>query len=382
MKSLKEEDFEMPPINVLMKPASGMCNMSCEYCFYCDEMSKREQESYGFMSEQTLKNIIRKTMLRAEYAVNYAFQGGEPTLRGLDFFKKIIEYENQYNKNHLIVTNSIQTNGYLINEAWCKFFYDHHFLVGISIDGTEKTHNRLRHGKVTDSTYEHVLHATKLMDQYKVEYNVLTVVTKQVAEQIEEIYLDYQKRGWNFQQYIACMDPLDEERGTSEFALHPKEYGKFLIALFQLWYKDWKRGEQPYIRQFENYIGILLGYAPEACEQRGICSLQNVVEADGSVYPCDFYATDENCLGNFNTDNYTVIQENGEKCGFIERSLQIAAKCQNCDYYKLCRGGCQRNRCLDQQTNSYQNYYCESYHMLFEQCLDQMKEIAERIRRN
>ena len=106
----------MPAISVMIKPSSGMCNMSCDYCFYRDETQKRSQESYGFMSEKTLKNVIRKTMLRAEGMISYAFQGGEPTLRGLAFFQKVVEYQNQYNKNKIQVHNALQTNGLLIDE--------------------------------------------------------------------------------------------------------------------------------------------------------------------------------------------------------------------------------------------------------------------------
>ena len=111
----------MPPVSIMIKPASGLCNMKCDYCFYCDEAQKRSQESYGFMSEQTLKNVIRKTMLRAEGMISYAYQGGVPTLRGIEFFEKAVAYQKQYNKNHIQVHNALQTNGYAINEEWCDF---------------------------------------------------------------------------------------------------------------------------------------------------------------------------------------------------------------------------------------------------------------------
>lgn len=111
----------MPTISVLIKPASGMCNMQCDYCFYCDEMKKRSQDSYGFMSEQTLKNVIRKTMIHAEGLISYVYQGGEPTLRGLTFFEKAVEYQRHYNKHGIRVNNALQTNGYLLDDAWCKF---------------------------------------------------------------------------------------------------------------------------------------------------------------------------------------------------------------------------------------------------------------------
>ncbi len=366
----------MPPISVLMKPSSGMCNMKCDYCFYCDETQKRIQEFYGFMSEQTLKNVIRKTMLRAEGAVSYAFQGGEPTLRGIDFFEKVIEFEKQYNKHGIRVNNALQTNGYLIDEKWCKFLKKNQFLVGLSVDGTKEIHDAHRHSKSGEPTFDKICHAAELMEKYGVEYNILTVVNRKVADHITEIYEFYKKQGWNYQQYIACLDPLGEAHGKNKYALEPKQYGTFLVGLFSLWYADWKKGRQPYIRQFENYIGILLGYQPEACDQRGICGIQNVVEADGSVYPCDFYMLDDYRLGNFNENQMEEINTRRKEIGFLERSLKLTDECKNCRYYRVCRGGCQRNRDLDTESGLYTNYFCESYQMFFEKCLPMLQEIA------
>lgn len=376
-----EKGKNMPPISVLMKPSSGMCNMKCDYCFYCDETQKRIQESYGFMSEQTLKNVIRKTMLRAEGAVSYAFQGGEPTLRGIEFFEKAIAYENQYNKHGIHVDNALQTNGYLIDDAWCEFFKKNHFLIGLSIDGTKEIHDTYRHSKSAGPTFDRICHAAELMDQYGVKYNILTVVNQKVASHVSEIYDFYKNKGWNYQQYIACLDPLEEAHGENGYALKPEQYGKFLVELFHLWYEDWEKGKQPYIRQFENYIEILLGYQPEACDQRGTCGIQNVVEADGSVYPCDFYMLDDYCLGNFNENQMEEINAKRQKIGFVERSLKLAEECKNCQYFKICRGGCQRNRDLNQQTGMYQNYFCESYKSFFEGCLSKMEEVAEALKK-
>lgn len=357
----------MPPISVLMKPASGMCNMRCEYCFYCDEMRKRSTESFGFMSEGTLKNVIRKTMLRAEGSVSYAYQGGEPTLRGIDFFRKAVAYQKQYNRHGIRVDNALQTNGYLLDEEWCVFLREHHFLVGLSVDGTAEYHDALRHTKTGENTFERVCRSAALMDRYQVDYNILTVVTPQIAENIEEIYRAYQRRGWNYQQYIACLDPLGEPRGTRKYSLEPEEYGAFLSRLFSLWYQDYKKGRQPYIRQFENYVGMLKGYPPEACDQRGVCGIQNVVEADGSVYPCDFYMLDEYLLGNFNTDRLDKIDERRKEIGFVERSYLLDENCKECRYYRLCRGGCQRNREYNAETGFYENYFCRAYKMFFDQ---------------
>lgn len=362
-----------------MKPSSGMCNMRCDYCFYCDETEKRRQESYGFMSEETLRSIIRRTLPLAEGVASYAFQGGEPTLRGLDFFRTVVKLERQYNRSGVRIHNALQTNGTLIDEEWCRFLKDYEFLVGVSIDGTEDVHNRFRHFRASDeSPWERAVHATELMDKYKVEYNILTVVNAETVKNISEIYRFYEKQGWHWQQYIACLDPLDEEKGKDPWSLTPEMYGDFLIELFGLWYDDAKLRRQPYIRQFENWLGILVGYIPEACDQRGECSVQYVCEADGSVYPCDFYMLDEYRLGNFNEDKLADIDRKREEIGFIERSRKLDEGCRSCPYHSLCRGGCQRNRDLTQE-GIYRNYFCESYKEFFSECLPQLKELAKRV---
>lgn len=369
----------MPPISVLIKPASGICNMKCDYCFYCDEAKKRITKSYGFMTERTLKNVIRKTMLHADGMISYVFQGGEPTLRGLEFFEKVIEYQKQYNKNRVYVSNAIQTNGYALNEEWAKFFKENHFLVGFSLDGTKENHDLYRHNTEGEGTYDRILKSINLMDAYGVDYNILTVVTKDTAEHISEIYKEYQTRGWDYQQYIACLDPLGEERGKNPYALTPVQYGSFLIELFQIWYEDWKKKKQPYIRQFDNYIGILMGYQPESCDQRGSCGIQTVVEADGSVYPCDFYMLDEYYLGNFNEHRIEDIERMRKEIEFIERSEKVSEECRKCQYYRICRGGCQRNRERNSYSGEYENYFCSGYKMFFDACLEQLKEIAREV---
>lgn len=367
----------MPPISVLIKPSSGMCNMTCDYCFYCDETQKRTQKSYGFMSEATLKNVIRKTMLRAEGTACYTFQGGEPTLRGLDFFEKVLFYQKQYNKKGVQVYNSLQTNGLSMDETWCRFLRENRFLTGISLDGIQKTHDACRHSRKDNApTFDRICKSIALLETHHVEFNILTVVNQTVSQNIQEIYAFYKRQKWNFQQYIACLDPLKEPHGQNSYSIPPESYGQFLTELFRLWYKDWKKNRQPYIRQFENYIAILLGQLPESCDQRGTCSIQYAVEADGSVYPCDFYMTDEYRLGNFNERRLDEIDAKRREISFLERSLLLDQSCKLCTYYSLCKGGCQRNRDWNPETKTYQNYFCQSYRMFFDACLDGLTEAA------
>lgn len=367
----------MPLHTILIKPVSGLCNMRCDYCFYCDEMEKRSTASYGMMSEKTLKNLIRKAMHQAVGEICFAFQGGEPTLRGIDFYVKALELEERFNRNRIRVINTIQTNGLALNDEWCRLFRQHSFLVGVSVDGTRAIHDRYRHDASGNPTYERVRENIKKLDEYGVEYNILTVVTAQTAQNIEDIWFEYRQNGWKYQQYIACLDPLGEEPGKRDYSLSPELYGEFLVNLFRLWDKDWKKGKAPFIRQFENYIGILMGYEPEACEQRGRCSLQCVAEADGSAYPCDFYVLDKYRLGNYNTDTVEEMTFSRNGRDFVRESYRTDPECEACRWYSLCRGGCRRHRIRDYDSERYRNYFCEGYRMFFEKCYKRMSEIAQ-----
>lgn len=360
----------VPGLHILMKPASGLCNMRCKYCFYVDEMQNRSQESFGMMSEETLENVIKKAMEYAGEEVTFAYQGGEPTLRGLDFFKKAIELQKKYNTKSLKVYNALQTNGYAIDDDWCKFFAENKFLLGLSIDGKRKTHDENRKDANGNGTFLRCLETADLFDKFHVEYNILTVVNRQTATKIRRIYQEYEKRGFHYQQYIACLDPLFEETGKQPYSLTPQLYGDFLVELFQMWYDDWKAGKEPYIRTFENYIRILLSVPPEACEQNGVCGCQNVIEADGSVYPCDFFMLDAYRLGNLNTDSFEEIADVRKKIQFVEHSVNHSESCKACEYFGICRGGCNRHRINGD------NYFCAAYKRLFDVHLEKMKEIA------
>lgn len=365
----------MPVIQVMIKPASGLCNMRCSYCFYADEMANRSQASYGIMSESTLENVIRRILETAEGHCTIAFQGGEPTLAGIDFYRKCLELEQIYNTKKVKIEHALQTNGYVLDEEWCRFFAQNHFLVGLSVDGIKATHDACRKDARGQDTYFHVLHAARLLEEAGVNFNVLTVVNGKTAPKIRRIYEQYRKLGFWWQQYIACLDPVLEEQGKQEYSLKPEVYGQFLIDLFDLWEIDLKQGRQPYIRQFENYIGILMGHQPESCEQRGVCSLQNVVEADGSVYPCDFYALDEYRLGNLNEEGFDVIDQRRKESGFLEASCDHTESCRQCPYFAVCRGGCHRHR-QQPGSESGENCFCKAYQMFFEACMPRMKEIA------
>lgn len=366
----------MKSVHLLIKPASGMCNLNCRYCFYHDIVEKREQKSYGFMTDDTLETVIQKGLAFATQDCTIAFQGGEPTLIGLDFFKKAVAFQKKHNVHKARVHNAIQTNGIGLTAEWADFFRENQFLVGISLDGVKDTHDCNRLDSRGDGTFNRVMQAIQLLESRHVEYNVLTVVNKQTAARANRIYNFYKRNGLQYLQFIPCLDPFGETPGGEAYSLTAEDYGAFLCTLFDLWYRDVREGAPVSIRQFENYIEMLLGYPPEACGMGGVCGMQHVVEADGSVYPCDFYVLDAYRLGNLHTADFSEINEKRREIGFVEQSAAVDEHCRACRSFTLCRGGCRRYRPVQADGTLGLNIFCESYARFFAHTERRMLELA------
>lgn len=378
----------MPPLSILIKPASGNCNMRCRYCFYADELNNREVASYGMMSTETMHTIVDKALEFGDKSVTFAFQGGEPTLVGLDFFKNLVDYVEEClkrlenlrkngNKRDIQVQYAIQTNGYAIDEEWAEFLGKHHFLVGVSLDGTKELHDRYRIDTAGKGTYNRILTNIRLLEKYKVEYNILTVVTAATVRNGQKIYNFFKKNNFGFQQYIECLDPIGEVPGGREYSLTPEKYGTFLKNIFDSWYLDMKSGTYVYNRYFENLMMLLNRQMPESCNMRGICGKQWVIEADGSTYPCDFYALDEWKLGNIVTDSFEAMDQKREETGFIAWSEQVPEECKCCRWYGLCRNGCRRNCEPVTADRRGKNYFCGAYQEFFEYACPRLTEMYQ-----
>jgi len=371
----------MPPLNLLIKPASSLCNLRCKYCFYHSIAESRTVESYGIMSMELLESMVKKSLEYAEHSCTFAFQGGEPTMAGLDFYRQLIEFEKKYNVNNIKIYNAIQTNGVVIDDEWAKFFHDNNFLVGISLDGPKDIHDLNRVGPDKKGSYGKVMHAVELFNKYRVEYNILTVVNSVTSRHISKIYNFFKKCNFHYLQFIPCLDPLNEVPGEHDYSLTPKKYAYFLKTLFDLWYEDIRKGETISIRYFDNLVGMLMGYPPESCGMSGSCVSYYVVEADGSTYPCDFYVFDDWYLGNIKDMEFDEIDRTENRKSFIEVSKPVDPKCQGCSWYGLCRGGCRRNREPFADGKPVLNYYCEAYREFFEYASDRLYKIAEMLKR-
>lgn len=345
----------------MLKPASSLCNLRCKYCFYHSLAETRESFSYGLMSDETAENVIIKALKFADGgSIYFAFQGGEPLMRGREFFRHFAEFATANNKKGSRLFFSMQTNGTLVDDDWCALFKEYGFLVGLSLDGNQKF-NRNRVDDKGDYAFGRITRAADLMTKYGVDFNILTVLTADIAKNIEEVYRFFKASGYKFLQFIPCLRPFGSSE-EGDLYMTPEVYGDFLIRLFNLYVKDYVDGNYISVRQLDNYVRLFLGERPEQCGMSGHCSFQFVVEGNGDVFPCDFYCTDEYRTGNILTDDFAVISATDTAKRFLEEGLATPSRCKRCPYYKLCRGGgCKRNR-ADRD-------YCAAYQKFFSSCL-------------
>lgn len=373
----------MSAASILIKPASANCNMDCEYCFYKCLSSQREKYSKGFMTERTLETLVREAVAYADGSLTFAFQGGEPTLAGIDFFRKAVELQKKYNTKNLKIENTIQTNGLLLNDDWAQFFHENDFLVGLSLDGPKKIHNRYRKDTEKKDTFDAVMAAAKRLEHYDVAYNIVTVITNDTAKQASFLYKFWKRNRFPFVQFIPCMDEHERQMQGSDsdcYAVQPKIYGKFLCELFDLWYEDFCRKEAMDIRMFSNLAQMAAGYPAEECGMNGCCNCYFVVEGDGSVYPCDFYCLDEWKLGQIEDEFSKMIKSQKAK-EFVDVSKHVSKRCTDCSYFSLCRGGCRRWREPFVDGKAGLNQLCEAYEMFFEHTKERIEMLGKYITR-
>ncbi|MGL5245399.1 MAG: radical SAM protein, partial [Sarcina sp.] len=322
----------MPPITLLIKPASSACNLKCTYCFYHSLSDKRDVKSYGTMNESTLETVVKKALKEADSECTFAFQGGEPTLAGLSFFKNLIDLENKYNYKNLKINNTIQTNGTLITEEWAIFLREHNFLVGISLDGPKDIHNLNRKDCKGMDTFNKVIKSINLLEKYNVQFNILCVITSKSCKHIKTIYNYFKSMNFKYVQFINCLDPLYEQWGIYPYSLKPNDFTYFLKTLFDEWYRDFISGNYISIRYFDSLIELMVNGKSSSCGMNGICTCQFVIESDGSVYPCDFYVLDKCKLGNIENMSFKGIYESKISQEFIKYSISINEKCNCCKW--------------------------------------------------
>ena len=370
----------MRQVSLLIKPASSLCNMRCAYCFYADETEHRSFKSLGVMTEETASRLIDAAFsaVDARGAVSFSFQGGEPTMAGLDFFRRFVALAEEKNQRKTPVAWAIQTNGLNLTEAWAEFLREKRFLVGLSVDGDRALHDAFRPDAKGEGTYGRVTDRLRLLQAHRVDTNLLCVVNGRTAKSPARVYRALKGLGTGYIQFIPCLDPLGVPRGSMKWSLTPEAYGQFLCGVFDEWYRDWAAGRYVSVRLFDDFVYSAMGLEPGTCSSCGRCGYYLVAEADGSLYPCDFYVLDEWKLG-MPEEGLEALSQSETMRAFRARGERKPARCLTCPDYPICRGGCPRD--WTQEDGRIENYYCPAFRHFFAYARERIYRIAQAERR-
>jgi uncharacterized protein len=356
--------------SLLIKPVSAVCNVDCSYCFYLDRDADPYKALPGRrMTLETLERLVDTYLFYSYPNSAFAFQGGEPTLAGLPFFEKLVEFQKHYGRSGQAVSNSIQTNGLLIDDAWCRLFNEYHWLVGVSLDGPEEMHDLYRIDRQGRGTWRAVMKAIECLKKNGVEFNVLCVVSRGNVAKPGELYRFLRSLGIDYIQYI----PLAEFDGLGQpmpFTIAPEEYGRFLCDTFDLWWPDRRR---VHIRYFENIAESLAGQRPSACTMHETCDSYAVVEYSGDVYPCDFFVEQNWKLGNIHFGSWGEVARQQRRRQFAANKAIPHPACQACEYQSICHGGCPKHRLGRNRHFGDLDYFCAAYKMIFAKSVGPLK---------
>ncbi len=357
--------------SLLIKPAGADCNLACAYCFYRDKVKLYPQTLRHRMSLETLESMIRQYLAISGPQASFGWQGGEPLLMGLDFFRQAVELQKKYGQPGQRIANGLQTNGLLLDDEWARFLRDYRFLVGLSLDGSAELHDAYRQSLQGHPSHERVLAAARAMTRYNVEFNALVVLSPLNVRYPAQLYDYFLGQGLRYLQFIPCAE-LDEAGNIASFSITAEQYGDFLCALFERWLAN----GQPtaYIRLFdEMLIRYVRGEFP-SCTFRQACDSYVVVEYNGDVYGCDFFVEPEWYLGNLQETSLAEIVQSEKYRAFAARKGQLSAACHQCPWLSFCYGGCPKYRFI----GGGHDYFCRAHRRFFAYSKAAYEQLARR----
>lgn len=400
------DDFRHYAIEV--KPIGAACNLRCEYCYYLGKEKTLSSPSSGgegpLMSDEVLERYIQQVVAihGRQAEIEFAWHGGEPTLCGIPFFERAMDLQQKYGANRRIL-NTLQTNGTLLTDDWCRFFRDHNFRIGLSIDGPEPLHNIYRNDAHGEGTFWKTMHGMELLQKHGVEFNTLTTVNAANVAHAAQVY-DFLRQFSNFMQFLPVVESLSENQTgnvglppglyTTErsgqlapFSVPAEAYGKFLCTILDQWMK--KDVGRKFVQVIEAAIGNLTRRPAGLCVHEAVCGHCGVIEKNGDLYRCDRYVFPEYRVGNIlDAPLHEMMQTNRRFGEFKLESLP--SQCLHCDVADLCFGGCPKDRLLERLTAAVtpsgpvpqverRNYLCPGYKMFFQYVRHKFPEIVSKI---
>lgn len=369
-----EPRAESWPFFVMAKPVSAACNLACRYCYY---LNRPDAAPSRRMDAETLEVLIRD-VIRAQPGVpeiHFAWQGGEPTLAGVDFFRQAVALQERYCPAGTTVVNAIQTNGTLLDERWAEFFAVHRFLVGISIDGPQALHDPLRRDARGRTTHAKVLRGLRCLQQAQVQFNALSVVHHLNYRQGRAVYRFLRRIGIRHMQFIPLVErftrddafaappPGDPGAAPAPWTTPREGFGEFLCTVFDEWLGN-DVGEV-FVQAIEEYAAALANRPAGLCVFGPDCSSAPVVESNGDVYSCDHYAFPAYRLGNIMKTPIGELVRSSRQREFGRVKMELPSECRQCGFLAACCGGCPKHRFAGTRGGEMINYLCPSYRRFF-----------------
>ncbi|MFH1716691.1 MAG: anaerobic sulfatase maturase [Planctomycetota bacterium] len=367
----------MQPFTLLIKPSGSECNVDCEYCFYkcrAPEVGQGRQR----MSEEVLEKLVKDYMQLRFPLAGFAWQGGEPTLMGLDFYEKAVEFQKKYGVSGQEVGNSLQTNAILLNEKWCRFLHENKFLVGVSIDGPKEFHDYYRLDHSGAGTFDRVMRAIDNCKEYDVEFNTLTLINARNAEHVDEVFDFLVGLGVKFLQFIPCVEVDPATGKIADFSITPEQYGEFQCRLFDRWYEYGPRKLS--IRDFDSILAYYVTGHHTICTFDKQCSQYIVIEHTGDAFCCDFFVEPKWRLGNIFETPIEKLAASSIKRAFGRAKRNLCDKCLVCRHLAVCRGGCMKDRSpFDKDDFGKESYFCEAYKRFFDYAIPKFMQLAAEV---
>jgi uncharacterized protein len=368
--------------HVMLKPRGAICNLDCAYCYYLAKELLYPGSRFRMASELLEEYTRQYIEAQRVPEVTFAWQGGEPTLMGLDFFLLAIEFQQKYQRPGMRIQNTLQTNGTTLNDEWCQFFHEHEFLIGLSIDGPCEMHDAYRVDKGGKPTFDHVMAGLALLKEHNVEFNILTTLhAANVGHPLEVYYFLRDEVGSRYMQFIPIVE-RDNETGfqegkrVTERSVSGRQYGVFLIKIFD----EWVRHDvgRVYVQIFDVALAAWVGERPGLCIFEETCGNALAMEHNGDVYSCDHFVEPRYKLGNMRQLPLLKMVGSQQQVQFGQSKRDtLPHYCRECPVRFVCNGGCPKDRILDTPDGEPGlNYLCDGYKAFFTYIDQPMRRMA------